>query len=103
MGVEGTEKFYAVYGLDLVIPKYFSNIVDAVEYCTKQGGDMLTPHTRAIGIGKPVYQAIVRCTDSKGSFLWQNTLNIARANKEDALQDAIKEIEYIESSQVKIK
>ena len=59
---------------------------------------MLTAHTRQLGSqSKPQYQGLIRCTDKNGGYLWQRTLNIVRLNKDDALDDALNEIKYIES------
>ena len=59
---------------------------------------MLSAHTRTIGTDQiPQYQGLIRCTDAKGEYLWERTLSIARGTKEDALEDAHKEIAYIES------
>ena len=59
---------------------------------------MLTAHVRKLGSqSKPQYQGLIRCTDKNVGYIWQQTLNIVRLNRADALADALNEIEYIES------
>jgi len=56
---------------------------------------MLTAHTRELGtLEKPQFQGLVRETNQEGQFISQRTLNIVRKTKEEALKDALNEIEF---------